>query len=119
MTSHAVACLPNEACGLVAFDPAGAVRRVYPLANARPSPRGFTLDPREHLEATDHAESHGWEIGAVFHSHPVGPAHPSALDLDRANPVGWLQFIVGFEPDLHIRAWRQQEGIPVEIRLGE
>jgi proteasome lid subunit RPN8/RPN11 len=93
--THADNCLPDECCGLIASDETGAVRFVYPLTNANPSPVSFTLDPQEHYGAMRHAENQGWEITGVFHSHPAGEAIPSAIDVAMAWDPDWVHLILG------------------------
>ena len=92
---HARNCLPNEACGLLAFDEDGRLRMVYPLTNADPSPVGYTIDPVEHFRALQHAERQGWELGGAFHSHVNGPAVPSSIDIAQAAEPDWLWLVAG------------------------
>jgi proteasome lid subunit RPN8/RPN11 len=93
--THAENSLPDECCGLVAMDETGSVRFAYPLTNANPSPATFTVDPLEHFGAMRHAESRGWEISGVFHSHPKGEPIPSATDVAMAGDSDWIYFIIG------------------------
>lgn len=83
MFSHAQACLPNEACGLLAARD-GRVLRVYPVANATPSPFAYTMAPVEQVRVMSEIEAQGWEIAGIFHSHPSGPPTPSAADVRQA-----------------------------------
>ena len=92
--AHAKYSLPNECCGLIAMED-GAIRFAYPLTNANPSPVSFTVDPAEHFGAMRHAESQGWEILGVFHSHPEGDATPSPTDVAMAWDPDWIHVIVG------------------------
>ncbi|MBT8212785.1 MAG: M67 family metallopeptidase, partial [Acidimicrobiia bacterium] len=81
MVAHARFAYPEECCGLLAVDPGGTVRMAYCLTNTRHSTRRFSVDPTEHYRALKHAESLGWELGGVFHSHPRSPAYPSPVDI--------------------------------------
>ncbi len=92
--THAENSLPDECCGLIAVAN-GAIRFAYPLTNANPSPVSFTVDPAEHFGAMRHAESQGWEILGVFHSHPEGEATPSPTDVAMAWDPEWIHLIVG------------------------
>ena len=94
MLAHASACRPNECCGLVAMDPIGEIRFVYPLDNAMPSPTAYTIEPGQALGAFLHAERSGWRIGGVFHSHPGGSARLSQRDLEEAADPRWLHFLI-------------------------
>ena len=91
--AHADNCAPDECCGLLATDAEGGVRFAYPLTNADPSPLSYTVDPDEHFHALRHAESRGWEIAGVFHSHPQGPAMPSMVDVQAALEPDWMYLI--------------------------
>lgn len=86
--------LPNEACGLLAFD-GDDVMKVYPTTNADASPTSYTVPPDEHYRALVDAEANGWEIGGVFHSHPSGPPTLSDVDRERALDPGWWHLVVG------------------------
>ena len=95
---HCLSELPNEGCGLVAVS-VGRVVSVYPTSNSDSSPSSFTIPPEEHYAALTDAESNGWEIGGVFHSHPAGPAAMSSTDLARALEPDWTYFVVGLDGD--------------------
>lgn len=110
-------CHPRECCGLLATDREGRLRMVYSLTNAADSSVRFTIEPREHFGALMHAESRGWEIAGVFHSHPGGDALLSPTDLSQPHEPEWLHVIVGLRPDTHLRAWRIEGGRAVEVRL--
>ena len=94
IVDHCLSELPNEGCGLVAVE-AGVVVRVYPTSNSDSSPSSYTIPPEEHFAALTDAESNGWEIGGVFHSHPAGPPALSSTDLARALEPDWTYFVVG------------------------
>lgn len=119
MVVHAISCLPDEACGLLAFDEAGRLRMVYPLTNADRSPVSFTVDPCEHFGAIRHAERRGWEIAGSFHSHPHGPPRLSATDVARATGGGgWIHVVLGMSgEEVETRAYRV-DGVSVsEVSL--
>jgi len=110
--SHARAAFPEEACGLLAVDGDGCLRRVYCLANLDRSPISFTVDPDEHFASLTDAESNGWALGGSFHSHPRTAPIPSRTDIARALEPDWVYLIVGLvdsdSPEL--RAWRIKRG---------
>jgi proteasome lid subunit RPN8/RPN11 len=83
MQAHIEACLPEEACGLLAGVD-GAVIDVIPVENQAHSPVRFRMEPAAQLRAFEHLEAQGWQLLAVFHSHPAGPAHPSPTDIAEA-----------------------------------
>lgn len=94
MLAHARFADPHEACGLLAFD-RGVPRMAYCLTNVDRSAVSYTVDPTEHLRAMRHAESNGWTLGGVFHSHPDAGAYPSAADVAGALEPDWLYAVVG------------------------
>jgi proteasome lid subunit RPN8/RPN11 len=93
--AHARFTLPDECCGLLAFDAPGHVRFVYCLSNVDRSPHRFTVDATEHFRAIQHAERNGWEIAGTFHSHPGGLAEPSYTDIGAAGDPSWIHVVIG------------------------
>jgi proteasome lid subunit RPN8/RPN11 len=112
--THADNCAPNECCGLVAADSEGQITFAYPLTNVDPSPVSYTIDPDEHFSALAHAESQGWVITGVFHSHPGGDAMPSLIDVQSALEPGWMYLIVA--PG-EIRGFTIRAGTVEEVEL--
>ncbi len=95
IAAHAEFCHPEEACGLLAADTEGRLRMAYSLTNVLASPTNYTLDPKEHLAVTRHADRNGWEVAGVFHSHPASGAYPSATDIRLAADPTWFYLIYG------------------------
>ncbi len=83
MRAHVVACLPLEACGLLAGSN-GVVHEVIPVTNEAGSRVRFRMLPGEQLAAFEHIEAEGQDLLAVFHSHPAGPPGPSQTDIAEA-----------------------------------
>ena len=79
---------PRECCGLLIGCRGGAdilVRRVVAAPNVAEDPaRRFEVDPATLLAAHRAARAAGEEILGPYHSHPDGPARPSATDMARA-----------------------------------
>ena len=121
MIAHARFSAPEEACGLLAADDAGALRMVYCLTNTDHSPVAFTLDPTEHYRALRHAETRGWRLAGVFHSHPGTGAYPSPTDVAGALEPEWLYVVVSLEAsdDPVVRGFWIEEGRVVEEPLSE
>jgi len=119
MIEHAHSVAPEEACGLLAAAPDGRATMAYCIANLDASPDSYTLDPAGHIRALHHAESNGWHLAAVFHSHPAGEAVPSATDLVGALEPGWLYIVIGMasrgEPS--VRGFRIRDGAATEEPL--
>ena len=83
MRTACTAALPDEGCGLV-FGHGQRVERVVPIRNALHSAVRFRLEPQAQLAAMQEAEEQGLELLAIYHSHPRGPDHPSATDIEEA-----------------------------------
>jgi [CysO sulfur-carrier protein]-S-L-cysteine hydrolase len=79
ITTH----LPEEACGLLAgtYD---QVAEILPIENILHSSNRYRMDPRQQLAAFQHIDKVGFELLAIYHSHPDGPAAPSATDIAEA-----------------------------------
>ncbi|GHV84244.1 Mov34/MPN/PAD-1 family protein [Spirochaetia bacterium] len=84
MISHALSCLPNEACGLLAGVADGenkTVKNVYCLKNSDESPEHFAMLPEEQFAAIADMRRQGTTLLGNFHSHPATPARPSKEDI--------------------------------------
>lgn len=84
MCKHADAGLPDEACGIVAGRDARS-HAVLPLTNAAHSPSRYEVAPEELFAAFSKLQRRRWELLAIFHSHPLGDARPSAVDMENAH----------------------------------
>jgi len=112
MVAHCIAGLPDEACGLLAGEPAaGAVGRLYPTRNAQRSARVYSVEPLDLLHADRDAERSGMQLIGVFHSHTHTDAYPSTTDVDQALDPGWHYVVVSLR-DTHpvVRSYRIAEG---------
>ena len=81
MLQHLQAEYPLEGCGLLAGDEMGRVTAVYPIRNILQSPTNYEMDPQQQIQAFLDIEANGWQMAAIFHSHPQGPDHPSPTDI--------------------------------------
>ncbi len=82
----------QEACGLVAGETNHATQ-VFPITNILHDPYRFRMDPQEELQAFLLIEEKGWEVLAVYHSHPHGIHHPSPTDLAELTFPGIIYLI--------------------------
>ena len=83
MLAHLQANYPLEACGILA----GAnsqVTHLYAIDNILASPVAYKMDPQQQLAAMIDLEERGWDMVAIFHSHPTGPERPSPTDIAQA-----------------------------------
>ena len=98
MLAHALAGLPNEACGLFAGQFAESlVQRFYPMTNSAASSRYYQLDPGEFIKVENDAESAGLTIIGVMHSHTHTTNYPSPTDVAdaaRFDPFGVWHFVI-------------------------
>jgi proteasome lid subunit RPN8/RPN11 len=92
MLEHVQLCLPEESCGLVAGNEQH-VAQIYPVTNKLHSPVRFRMEETEQLAAMLDLDENGWEILAIYHSHPAGPDHPSPTDLAEFAYPGVLSLI--------------------------
>ena len=83
LIAHAVAELPNEACGLLA-GAGGRIEHVFRMVNADQSPMTYRLDPGEQFRVFDEIERRGWDLAAIYHSHTHTDAYPSPTDRRQA-----------------------------------
>jgi len=74
---------PNEACGILGGH-AHTVKTVFPMANARPSPHYYEMDPEEQFKAMKDIRQAGFEMVGIYHSHTDGPAYPSKVDVEKS-----------------------------------
>ena len=120
MFAHAVACLPEEACGMVStHEDDSLVDRFHPITNAAASPTAFELDPQEMLDLERHAEAAKRNLVGVMHAHPVSSPYPSPTDLasvGRFDPFGTMHHVIvslrHAEPVL--RSYRIRDGEVIE-----
>jgi [CysO sulfur-carrier protein]-S-L-cysteine hydrolase len=111
LVAQAQAAFPIEACGLLAGEN-GRVRRLYPITNVLHSPSAYLMDARQQVEAMLQMEAHGWELLAIYHSHPHGPAEPSATDIAQAYYPDALYLILSLAEQARplLRAFRIGDG---------
>lgn len=87
MLDHVRNQAPEEACGLLGGQRLGELARVavvIPVTNALHSPTRYRMDPQEQLAAFNRLDAEGWELLAIYHSHPQGPPTLSHTDLAEA-----------------------------------
>jgi len=95
---------PREACGILLGNHA-TITRFVETANVHPSPATrFEIDPQALIDVHRIARAGGEQVAGYFHSHPAGPAEPSATDTALAARDGAIWAIAGSEGDL--RFWR-------------
>ena len=107
MRAHAAAALPHEACGILLGED-GRITEARPAANVHPSPAThFEIDPQALIDAHRAARGGGApQVIGYYHSHPAGPAAPSATDRACASGDGAVWAILAGED---VTFWRDGE----------
>ncbi len=106
----------EEACGLVAGQD-NYSKLVIPVTNRLHDPYRFRMDPGEELEAFLLIEEKGWEVIAIYHSHPHGISRPSPTDQAELTFPGII-YLIWYQ---HAGAWQcrgyvmQSQNIQVEV----
>ena len=102
LLAGAESAAPEECCGLLLG--CEMIEEARPAANIASDPtRHFEIDPQALVDAHRAARAGGPEVIGYFHSHPAGPAEPSATDRALAAHDGKVWAILG-EHD--VKFWR-------------
>ncbi len=116
---HARAGKPEEICGVIAGVKGRAVK-LFRGTNIDENKRiRYSMDPKELLKFLREIDDNGWDLLAIYHSHPHTQAYPSATDVSLA-----------FYPDSHyiiasmmdtenpvVRAFRIENGQITEVEI--
>ncbi len=118
MIAHLRSTLPLEGCGIIAVE-SGIAVHLFPGTNTESSETRYNMDLAEIVEAFNEIDRNGWQLGALFHSHPRSIPAPSETDLRNAFYPDALMVIVSFavEPP-EARAYRVDGSIrevPIEL----
>jgi proteasome lid subunit RPN8/RPN11 len=110
MRAHAAAALPHEACGIL-LGGGARVTDARAAANVHPSPdTHFEVDPQALIDAHRAARAGGLSVIGYYHSHPHGPAEPSATDRASASGDGAVWAIIApNDPGADVKFWRDGE----------
>jgi proteasome lid subunit RPN8/RPN11 len=81
---HATRDAPRECCGIIAGRDSVPMQ-LFETRNIAAGNRFYEIDPAEliDLEFREFPER-GWELVAIYHSHPESAAYPSATDVELA-----------------------------------
>ena len=94
---------PVEACGILAGRN-DLVEKIYLMTNADNSNEHFTMLPQEQFRVTKDIRSNGFEMLAIYHTHPETPARPSQEDIRMAFTAGVVYIIASLvnaeKPDI-------------------
>ena len=121
MIRHARACMPEEACGLLAGHSKGEnawVEKVYLLDNADHSSTHFAISAEEQLKAILDMRGQNLELLGNWHSHPETPSRPSAEDIRLAlDPTASYLILSLAEEEPVLRAFQNWDGRPSREEL--
>ena len=95
MARHACEAFPEECCGVILAGEGGVILRRCtniqnrlhaedPLTHRRDARTAYYIDPVEVQRILNEADRMGWEIKAIYHSHPDHDAYFSAEDKAKA-----------------------------------
>ena len=110
MRAAAAAAHPQEACGIL-LGTANRITAALETRNVHPTPEThFAIDPQALIDAHRAARAGGPQVLGYFHSHPHGPAEPSATDRACAAGDGrvWAIIASGIAGD-DVRFWRDDD----------
>jgi desampylase len=123
---HCIQSHPEEACGVLVGPCApgslpSRITRAFESRNlAADRRRSYLVDPELQLRLQRELRGSGSDVVGVYHSHPEGPARPSARDCDEAWP--WFVYLIVesfVDSTGHAAAFRWTSGsfvpVPVEI----
>lgn len=98
---------------------AGHVVKLYPIENRLQSPVAYEMEPTQQLDAFLDMEAQGWELTAIYHSHPKGPETPSATDIAQAYYPETIQVIVSLQARKRpsVRAFTIVDGRVDEVEI--
>ncbi len=115
MVKHAEENAPVEACGLL-VGVGAEVTKSYRLTNADASNEHFSLDPKEQFAVIKEIRPQGWDVLAVYHSHPATPARMSQEDLRLAFAPEMRYVIVSLVDKDHpqVKCFTVSEGKAIE-----
>ena len=96
---------PRECCGVLGGRAERVVSR-YPLRNqaAQPETR-FFASPEDLFAAMRQMRAARQKLLAIYHSHPRGPAWPSATDIEMAFYSEAIYLIIALEPEWEAHAF--------------
>lgn len=104
LCAHAIACFPEECCGILIEDAQGVLRfepwkNLQNLMHAREPERyprdartAYFIDPLALDQRVSALPSTGARLAGIVHSHPSYPAYFSRTDREAAAPFGFPTF---------------------------
>jgi len=118
MLEQAQAEAPIEACGILAGTD-GTVEKLYKMTNVDRSSDHFMMEPKEQFAVVKDIRSAGLEMLAIYHSHSVTPARPSAEDIRLALTPDVMYVIVSLANRMHpaVKGFLIENGNVTEVSV--
>jgi proteasome lid subunit RPN8/RPN11 len=114
---HAASSPVLEVCGLIGGRE-GRAELAQAITNRLASASAYEMDPGEQLAAFRSFEARQLELIAIYHSHPRGPAHPSATDVAQfMYPGVWTLILSPRGPGWQVRAFLIDSGRILPVKL--
>jgi len=111
---------PNETWGMIGGKDNRA-QKIFPMKNVSPTPvTRYVADPPELLKTVRAIEDeHGWDILAIYHTHPATEPYPSATDIAEAHYPDSIYIIISLKnpKQAKMRGYRIVEGKVAEITI--
>lgn len=123
LMAHAHTEEPNEACGMLSGElVSGRALAFHPARNAAASPLRYDVHPDDLVRIVFGIEDAGQDLVAIFHSHTLSPAVPSATDRREARYPGVFYLLASLadpsaSPTQALRAWTIEDGEIAEQAL--
>lgn len=115
LQAEAANACPRECCGIL-LGTGSSITAAQAAANVHAAPEThFTIDPQALIDAHRNARRGGPQVLGYYHSHPLGPANPSATDRAEAAHDGaiWALIAPGDAQDNNagsdVSFWRDDE----------
>lgn len=102
----------DEICGMIAGKDQRAVK-LYRVVNAAENkPVRYIMQPEDQLRVLKDIEKKGWDLLAIYHSHPSSENYPSATDVADAEqwPDPYYIICTPTNPARPVRAFRIEDG---------
>jgi proteasome lid subunit RPN8/RPN11 len=95
LLAEAARASPAECCGIL-LGCGTLIEAARPATNVAPNPeRRFEIDPQTLIDAHRASRGGGLRVVGYYHSHPNGPAEPSATDRRQSAGDGSVWAIIG------------------------
>jgi len=115
--TRAIASRPDECCGLLGGR-GTLVQTHYPLRNVAEHPeRRYFAAPEDLFAAMRRMREEGERMLVIYHSHPRGPARPSATDLAMAFYPRAVYLIIAPESEAEVCAFGLNGSSFTEIEI--